>query len=94
MIDCLDRGRFYPSTITIVRKETEEEGELQFVEYKVGFRIYPHLCPNWNEYKRHWIGTLSTDRDSKKQVYFGDNEHYDEWIPYYSKRIDKYLNLS
>ena len=46
MIDCLDRGKYYPATITNIREE--EDQELRKIEYRIGFRVYPEYCPNWS----------------------------------------------
>jgi len=87
MIDCLDRGKYYPATITNIREE--EDQELRKIEYRIGFRVYPEYCPNWSDYKKYWPLKDSSAKDKSRKVYFGDNENLDEWIPYYSKRIDK-----
>lgn len=86
MIDCMDRGKYFPSTILYTREDFDDD--LIKIEYRVGFRVYPEFCSNWQEYKKYWPGK-DTSKDSKRRVYFGDNENLDEWIPYYAKRIDK-----
>jgi len=73
-----------------VRETTEEKDrELVFIEYRVGFRVYPELCKNWEIFKRHWPNKEVMLKDSRKRTYFGDHENLDEWIPYYSNRIEK-----
>ena len=87
MIDCLDRGRFFPATILYTREESDND--LLKIDFRIGFRVYPEYCENWKDYKKYWNGKEQTHRDSNNKIYFGDSESIDEWIPYYSKRIDK-----
>jgi len=86
VIDCQDRGRWYPSTITIRNEETING--LKKVDYRIGFRIYPESFAGWKNYTKFWPDkTKSTD--SNNRIYFGDQEGYDETIPAISKRIQK-----
>jgi hypothetical protein len=52
MVDCLDRGRWFPSTV-LHRREEEING-LKKVDYRIGFRLYTHLATNWEEYRKFW----------------------------------------
>lgn len=86
IIDCYDRGRWYPSTI--INKTEEVVNGLPKVEYKVGFRIYPQYFPDWQNYTKFWPDK-SMSKDSSNRQYFGDADGMDEWIPSYSKRVQK-----
>ena len=87
MIDCLDRGKWFPSTPYIRREETING--MKKVDYRVGFRVYPeNLSQPFDNYKKFWPGK-NLMKDTKNMNYYGDNENLDEWIPSYSKRIHK-----
>jgi hypothetical protein len=86
-IDCWDRGRWFPATI--LHKREEVVNGIRKVDYRIGFRVYPHLLETWQEYKRFWPNK-EINKDSQGNEYFGDIENIDEWIPSYSKRIQKF----
>ena len=102
LVDCFDRGKWYPSTI--VNSSENEINGFKIVKYKVGFRLYPEHYKNPEDendtYDKHldiWKqGNLSEnpDTDSEQENYFGDKEGYDEIIPHYSKRIQKFNTYS
>ena len=85
-IDCLDRGRWYPATISLRR--VEEQNGMEKVDYRIAFRVYPHLLKNWEDYKKFW-NNRQLNRDSLGD-YYGDPENIDEWISATSKRIQKF----
>ena len=89
IIDCYDRGRWFPSTI--LEKKTIIINELPRIDYRIGFRIYPHLFADWKEYRYVWPEkSINLQSDSKNQEYYGDSENLDENILFSSKRIQKF----
>ena len=102
VIDCFDRSRWYPSTI--IKVIEDEINGFKNVKYKIGFRLYPKYFKNLEDendtYDKHldiWKqGSFgeTTDNDSEDQQFFGDKEHFDETIPFYSKRIQKFNTFS
>ena len=84
VIDCQDRGRWFPATV-MTRNEEIVNG-LKKVEYKIGFRIYPASFPEWTSYTKFWPDKQNS-KDSNGRTYFGDQEGYDETISSISKRI-------
>lgn len=83
----MDRGKWYPST-PYIKKEEIVNG-MKKVEYKVGFRVYPdNLSQPFENYKKFWPGK-NLMKDNRNQTYYGDNDNLDEWIPSYSRRIQK-----
>lgn len=87
LIDCQDRGRWFPSTV-MARNEELVNG-MQKVEYRIGFRIYPDHFPDWRNYTKFWPEKTKA-LDSSNRVFFGDQEGYDETIAAISKRIQKF----
>ena len=91
VIDCYDRNKWYPSTITSIKSDGT---------YRVGFRLYPKHFKNeedendtYENYKCFWNGQ-NIFLDKKKEECFGDQENYDEDINFYSKRIQKFKSYS
>ena len=100
IIDCFDRSKWYPSTITSIHDETDLNGIKYFV-YHVGFRLYPEHFNNQEEpddvAKNHlsfWRPGPNEDTDSRGEKYYGDREAFDEDIPMFSKRIQKFNTFS
>ena len=102
VIDCFDRSKWYPSTI--MRVIEDEVNGFKKVKYKVGFRLYPQhfknpedendKCENHLDIWKQAFFSNSPIEDSDKKKYFGDQESYDEIIPHYSKRIQKFNTYS
>lgn len=90
MVDGYDRGKWHPSTILTAK--TEVVNGFPKVEYKVGFRVYPKYCENWQDYKKIWP-EKNLAKDNNGDEYLGDAENMDETMPYFIKRIQKYLML-
>lgn len=84
LIDCQDRGRWYPATI--MSRNEEIINGMKKVDYRIGFRIYPATFPDWINYTKFWPEKTKTT-DSNNRIYFGDQEGYDETISSTSKRI-------
>ena len=100
LIDCFDRSKWYPSTITSIHEEYDSNG-IKYVVYHVGFRLYPEHFNNPEEpddiAKNHinlWKSDPNLDTDSKGEKYYGDREGFDENIPLFSKRIQKFNTFS
>jgi ubiquitin carboxyl-terminal hydrolase 34 len=89
-IDCWDRGRWFPATILLKREDVTNG--LKKIDYRIGFRVYPHLMSEWEDYRRFWPNK-DINKDSQGRDYLGDIENIDEWIPSYSKRIQKFNTL-
>ncbi len=86
IIDCQDRGRWYPATVT--SRNEEVINSMKKIDYRIGFRIYPELLADWKNYTKFWPDkTKATDSNNK--LFFGDQEGYDETIPAISRRIQK-----
>ena len=102
VIDGFDRGRWYPSTIMKVIED--EINGFKYVKYKIGFRLYPQhfknpedendKCENHLDIWKKGNFENSHDFDSEKEKFYGDKENYDETIPHYSKRIQKFNTYS
>ena len=103
IIDCYTRSKWYPATIVKVKEYINKNG-LILREYKIGFRLYPdHFLEN-NEYNNEYdYNTLlkctafwdsKNEVDSEGNTFYGDREAYDENIPFYSKRIQKFGTFS
>ena len=92
VIDCYDRNKWYPSTITNIKEGNKV--------YHVGFRLYPKYFKNpeyendkYENYKCFWEGH-NLFLDKKKEECFGDQENFDEDIYFFSKRIQKFKSYS
>ena len=99
LIDCYDRNRWYPSTVISIEEE-DKEG-IKYVAYHVGFRIYPEHFNNLDYpddiAKNHisiWDNQQQLEVDSNGDYYYGDREGFDERIPMFSKRIQKFNTFS
>jgi ubiquitin carboxyl-terminal hydrolase 34 len=86
VIDCYDRGRWYPSTV--MNRNEETVGGMLKVEYKIGFRVYPDTFKDWTHYTKFWPDKYLS-KDSQGRQFYGDSDGMDEWIPSYSKRIQQ-----
>ena len=100
IIDCFDRSRWYPSTICEVKEYKNDKGMI-YKEYKVGFRLYQDnfLDNNKYDYDTFLKCTIFWDNnenlvDSKGKSYYGDTENIDEYLAFYSKRIQKFQKIS
>ena len=92
VIDCYDRNKWYPSTITNVKDGNKL--------YHVGFRLYPKYFKNeedendkYENYKFFWEGQ-KLFLDKKGEECFGDQDNFDEDIYFFSKRIQKFQSYS
>lgn len=86
VIDCFDRGQWFPSTVTAVN---HNGGEERILTYRIGFRLYVDSYPEWKKYCSYWSAGDFIRTDSLGRKFIGDVEHMDEDIPFYSKRIQK-----
>ena len=100
IIDCYDRGKWYPATILKVSEYKRENG-LLFKDYNIGFRLYPEnfLDNTKYDYDTFIQCTIFWDNnhdqtDRNGNTYYGDGEGVDETIPFYSKRIQKFLKYT
>ena len=84
LIDCYDRGKWYPSTI--LERKYQIINDLPKIEFRIGFRIYTHLFEDWKDYKNIW-SDKKLSYDSFKKEYLGDSENLDENITFSSTRI-------
>ena len=85
VIDCYDRGTWYPSTILDVQQEESNEGTVPY--YRIGFRLYVEMFSDWKKYVDCWNNGDYIRTDSRGQKIIGDAEQMDETIAHYSKRI-------
>ena len=85
VIDCYDRGSWYPSTIIDVQEEESNEGTVPY--YRIGFRLYVEMFSDWKKYVDCWNNGDSIRTDKRGQRIIGDAEQMDETIAHYSKRI-------
>ena len=99
VVDCYDRGKWYPATVCDVIEFNNEYGH--YKEYKIGFRLYLDKFLENKEYDYNlfvnytifWDNNNNmTDKDGNS--YYGDDERCDEKIPFYSKRIQKFQKFS
>ena len=100
LIDCYDRNRWYPSTIMGIHEE-EDIGGIKYLVYHVGFRIYPEHFNNLEDpediAQNHieiWKKDADLDTDKHGDKFYGDKEGFDEKIPMFSKRIQKFNTFS
>ena len=102
LIDCFDRGKWYPSTIIEVLEEDDVNG-IKFIKYRVGFRLYPGHFINVDEpndiAENHidiWNNNygFNEGEEYNGDKYYGNNRDYDETIPMFSKRIQKFNTYS
>ena len=100
VVDCYDRGRWYPSTICKVVNESKNENGIIYKEYKVGFRLYPEsFVDNSNyDYNIFIESTIFWDNndnvDSEGKSFYGDGEGMDEELPFFEKRFQKFQTYS
>ena len=100
LVDCYDRSKWYPATIMDIKEEGEIEG-IKFINYQIGWRLYPEHYNNLEDPEdkpeKHldlWTTNKDIETDSKGEKFFGDRENFDEKIPYFSKRIQKFDTFS
>ena len=99
VIDCYDRGRWYPATICKVNEYKNDNGFI-YKEYKVGFRLYSDNFLDNGKYDYNtflqctifWDNNDNVDREGKS--FYGDGEGADEDIAFYSKRIQKFQTFT
>ena len=99
VIDCYDRGRWYPATIIKVNEYKNSNGFI-YKEYKIGFRLYAEKFMDNDKYEYNtyiqsmifWDNNDNVDREGR--MYYGDGEGADEDIAFYSKRIQKFQTFS
>ena len=98
LVDCYDRGRWYPATVYKIEEYNNEYGI--YKEYKIGFRLYPDKFIENKEYDYNtileyyvfWDNNNANDHEGNN--YYGDHEQYDEDLAFYSKRIQKFQSYS
>ena len=101
VIDCFDRGKWFPSTICDVQ-EKKTENDLIYKEYRVGFRLYPEHFLEKNDYDTFiqyyvfWDNNNNNNDNIDKDgnSFYGDEERMDENISFYSKRIQKFQKFT
>ena len=97
VVDCQDREKWYPATICKVVNESKSENGLIYKEYKVGFRLYPENFVDNSTYDYNifiqntifWENN-NDNFDKEGKSYYGDDEPYDETLPFFEKRIQKF----
>jgi len=87
VIDCFDRGRWFPATILNLKEETYNG--IRNVSYRIGFRLYADKFEDWKNFQKYW-NDRSFSMDNMGRKYIGDAEGMDEWISFYSKRIQQF----
>ena len=99
LVDCYDRGKWYPSTVCRVKEFENEYGI--YKEYKIGFRLYPDKFLENKEYDYDTFlsnmvfwDNKSNSNDREGNNFYGDSEHIDEDLAFYSKRIQQFQTLS
>ena len=85
VIDCYDRGSWYPSTVLDVQQEESNGGTVPY--YRIGFRLYVDMFSDWKKYADCWHNGDTIRTDSRGRKIIGDVEQMDETIAHYSKRI-------
>ena len=103
LVDCYDRNKWYPGTVMKIQKD--EINGFPNIKYTIGFRVYPEHFLNTEEpedtFDKHlefWSSSynnaINNDKDSEGEQYYGDKENFDEIIPFYSKKIQKFNTFS
>ena len=101
VVDCYDRGKWYPATVYKVVETKNSDNDFVFKEYTIGFRLYPeNFLENGKydyntflQYTNFWDNSGdAVDREGRN--YYGDGENADETLPFYSKRIQKFQTFS
>ena len=82
LVDCYDRSKWYPATIMDIKEEGEIEG-IKFINYQIGWRLYPEHYNNLEDPEdkpeKHldlWTTNKDIETDSKGEKFFGDREIY------------------
>ena len=99
LVDCYDRCKWYPATVCEVTDYENKCGV--YKEYRIGFRLYPDRFIENSEYNYDtfvscmvfWDNNNNTT-DKEGNSYYGDFEHCDEKLAFYSKRIQKFQKYS
>ena len=97
VVDCFDRGRWYPATVCRVKEFENKYGV--YKEYKIGFRLYPdkfiekYGSDTYVSNMFFWDNN-NNPNDKEGNSYYGDSEIADEDISFYSKRIQKFQSFS
>jgi hypothetical protein len=90
VIACWDRARWFPATVLEVFPQKIYSSGIQVFAYKIGFRIYPNVFKNYHKFQKVWMGEYYHGRiDEEGRMFMGDVRGLDEFIPYYSPRIQK-----
>lgn len=84
-VSCFDNNIYYASTI-IQKKRVDYDGMPQ-ISYLIGYRIYLHEHPNWEDYTCYLEREITKDQNGRKYIGFSEND--DELISFNSKRIQK-----
>ena len=99
VIDCFERGKWYPGTVYKVIEYENDYGV--YKEYRIGFRLYPEKFLESKEYDYDTFlayivfwDSNSNLNDNEGNNYYGDQEGMDETIPFYSKKIQKFQAYS
>ena len=99
LVDCYDRGKWYPATVFKIQEFQNKFGE--YKEYKIGYRLYPDKIMENKDYDYNtFISNIvfwdnnGNSNDSEGNSYYGDSEHADDTLPFYSKRIQKFKKYS
>ena len=99
VVDCYEREKWFPGTVCEVIDYENNYGT--YKEYKIGFRLYPEkfLENKDYDYDTFLAYTVFWDNnnnpnDNEGNSYYGDGENYDERIPFYSKKIQKFQTYS
>ena len=99
VIDCYDRSRWYPATITNVIEE--ENNGFKKITYHVDFRLYTKHFKNPEDendtydkhidiWKNHYSTSVEAKNEGEDDEFIGDPDNYGENIEFYSKRIQKF----
>ena len=99
LVDCYDRGRWYPATVFKIEEFQNKLGD--FKEYKIGYRLYPDKIMENKDYDYSDIvsnyifwDNNNNSTDSEGNSYYGDSENADDTLSFYSKRIQKFKKYS
>lgn len=66
------------------------KNDIEYVEYKVGYRMYLDSFIEWHEYRHHYSDDKELSFDSDKKEYYGDSEIFDDKINSFNPKIQRY----
>ena len=99
LVDCYDRGKWYPATVFKIEEFKNKLGD--YKEYKIGYRLYPDKIMenkdyDYSDFVSNYIfwDNSNNSTDSEGNSYYGDSEHADDTLSFYSKRIQKFKKYS